>query len=52
MKKQKSTNIPKRGLKVLERTALASAYAGANSFCIFLFHNPKKPEALKKLKKF
>lgn len=52
MKKQKNANIPNRGLKVLERTALASAYVGANSACGFIFHNPKKPEALKKLKKF
>ena len=52
MKTQKNPNASNRGLKVLERAALASASAGANSFCFWLFHDPKKPEALKKLKKF
>lgn len=42
----------KLSLKVLERTALASASAGANSLCMWFFHDPKKPEALKNLKKF
>lgn len=52
MKTQKLSNTPKLGLKLLERVALASAHAGANSACTFLYHNPKKPEALKELKKF
>lgn len=52
MKTKKTSNAHSRGLKVLERTALASASAGANSACMFIFHNPKKPEALNKLKKF
>lgn len=52
MKTQKNTNTCSRSLKVLERAALASATAGANSFCMFIFHDPKKPEALNKLKKF
>lgn len=52
MKAQKNPNTPNRGLKVLERAALASAYAGANSRCMFIYHDPKKPETLKELKKF
>lgn len=52
MKTRELFNTPKLGLKLLERAALASAYAGANSGCTFLYHNPKKPEALKALKKF
>lgn len=52
MKTQKPSNTPKIGLKLLERLAIASAHAGANSACTFLYHDPKKPEALKELKKF
>ena len=52
MKTQKLTNNTKFGLKMLERAALLSAHAGANSACTFLYHNPKKPDALKSLKKF
>lgn len=52
MKTQKNPNTCNRGLKVLERAALASASAGANSLCMFIFHNPKKPDALNQLKKF
>lgn len=52
MKMQKNSNTPSRGLQVLGHVALTSAYAGANSACAFIFHNPEKPEALKKLKKF
>lgn len=52
MNELKNPNSPNHGLKLLERAALASAHAGANSFCVWLFHNPKKPEALNKLKKF
>lgn len=50
MKTQKSSTI-KFGLKMLERAALISAHAGANSACTYIYHDPKKPEALKKLKK-
>ena len=49
---QKLSNTTKFGLKMLERAALISAHAGANSACTFLYHDPKKPEALKALKKF
>lgn len=52
MKTQKKANTCNRSLKVLERAALASATAGANSFCMFIFHDPQKPEALNRLKKF
>lgn len=52
MKVQKNTSTNNRCLKLLERTALASASAGANSFCCWILHNPQKPDALKKLKKF
>ena len=52
MKTQKLSNTTKFGLKMLERAALISAHAGANSACTFLYHDPKKPEALKALKKF
>lgn len=52
MKAKKNSNTLNRGLQVLERAALTSAYAGANSSCAFIFHDPEKPEALKKLKRF
>lgn len=52
MKEQNHSKTPNRSLKVLERAALASAYAGANSLCMWFFHDPKKPEALSQLKKF
>ena len=52
MKTQKLSNTPKLSLKLLERAALASAHAGANSICMFIYHDLKKPEALKELKKF
>ncbi len=38
-------------LKLLGALALYSAFIGANSSCVFCYHNPEKPEALKKLKK-
>lgn len=38
-------------LKMLRILALFSAFVGANSLCVFCYHNPKKPEALKKLRK-
>lgn len=38
-------------LKILGVLALYSAFIGANSSCVFCYHNPEKPEALKKLKK-
>lgn len=52
MKNQKLSTPTRLGLKMLERAALISAHAGANSACAFLYHDPKKPEALKKLKRF
>lgn len=52
MKTQKSSRTPKLGLKLLERAALASAHVGANSSCSYVYHDPKKPDALKALKKF
>lgn len=52
MKMYKNSNTQNRGLKALSHIAMASAHAGANSACAFIFHDPKKPEALKKLKKF
>lgn len=51
MKTQKS-NTTRFGLKILGRAAIISAHAGANSACTFIYHDPRKPEALKKLKKF
>ncbi len=38
-------------LRMLGFLALCSAFIGANSSCVFCYHNPEKPEALKKLKK-
>ncbi len=38
-------------LKMLGVLALFSAFWGANSLCMFCFHNPEKPEALNKLRK-
>lgn len=52
MKTRKLSGAPKLSLKLLERVALASAHAGANSTCSYVYHDPKKPEALKALKKF
>lgn len=52
MKTRKLSNTLRLNLKLLERAALASAHVGANSKCTFLYHDPKKPEALKALKKF
>ena len=49
MKTQKLFSTNKLGLKILERAALISAHAGAT--CSYIYHDPKKPEALKKLKK-
>ncbi len=36
----------------LSRLALTSATAAANSKCAYIFHDPKKPEELKQLRKF
>lgn len=52
MKTKKLSGTTRFSLKILERAALISAHAGANSACTFIYHDPKKPEALKKLKKF
>lgn len=52
MKTRELSTTPKFCLKLLERLAIVSAHAGANSACAFLYHDPKKPEALKELKKF
>ncbi len=52
MKTHKNSGKAKLRLKVLERAALASAYAGANSACAFIYHDAKKPKTLKALKKF
>lgn len=54
MKLQKNSNTPKHsiGLQALGRAALLSATMGANSACAAILHDPKKPEALKKLRKF
>ncbi len=38
-------------LRLLGVLALCSAFIGANSSCVFCYHNPEKPEALKRLKK-
>ena len=54
MKVQENPNTPKKSLalQALARIALTSATVGANSACAYIFHNPKKPESLKQLKKF
>ncbi len=39
------------GLRTLRVLALCAAFIGANSLCIFCYHNPEKPEALNRLKK-
>ena len=51
MKKAKDTSKQSIGLKILGHAALASASMGANSACMFIFHNPEKPAALEKLRK-
>lgn len=52
MKLPQKNTIAKLSLRILSLTALLSAYTGANMACCFLYHDPKKPEALKNLKKF
>lgn len=39
-------------LQALSRIALTSASIGANTRCAYIFHNPKKPDSLKQLKKY
>lgn len=51
MKMPNKNTITKLGLSMLSLTALLSAYAGANTACCFLYHDPKKPAALRNLKK-
>lgn len=51
MKSPKSSSTSNRGLQLLGHIAMASAHAGANSKCVFIFHDPHKPDALKKLRK-
>lgn len=39
-------------LQTLSCMALTVATLTANSRCVYIFHNPKKPDALQELKKF
>lgn len=51
MKMPNKNVITKLGFSLLSLSALISAYAGANMACSYIYHDPQKPEALKKLKK-
>lgn len=53
MKTNKNSSQTKSlALQTLHNMALATATAAANSRCAYIYHNPKKPDGLKQLKKF
>lgn len=39
-------------LQGISNVALNTATMAANSHCAYIFHDPKKPDALKQLRKF
>lgn len=50
----KNSQIQKKSIlcKCMAKTAFAMAYIVANSRCVYIFHQPEKPKAVTKLKKF
>lgn len=47
----KNRNIKLQSAKVLANASLQLGKVSANSSCIYIFHQPKMPDELKKLKK-
>ena len=47
----KNKNIKIQSAKVLANASLQLGKVSANSSCIYIFHQPKMPDELKKLKK-
>lgn len=47
----KNKNIKLQPAKVLANASLQLGKVSANSSCIYIFHQPKMPDELKKLKK-
>ena len=47
----KNKNIKLQSAKVLANASLQLGKVSANSSCIYIFHQPKMPDELKKLKK-
>lgn len=48
----KSKNSTTRSAKVLANVSLKLGKMSADSACCYIFHQPKMPEALKKMKKY
>ena len=48
----KSKNVKVQSAKMLANTSLKLGKMSADSACCYIFHQPKMPEALKKMKKF
>ena len=47
----KSKNLKNQPAKVLENLSLKLGKMSADSACCYIYHQPKMPEALKKMKK-
>ena len=47
MKRMKSCNPA----KVMAKAAMACSKMSANSRCVFIYHQPKMPDSMRKLKK-
>ena len=48
----KSKNVKVQSAKMLADASLKLGKISADSACCYIFHQPKMPEALKKMKKF
>lgn len=46
-----SKNVKKQSAKALANVSLKLGKMSADSACCYIFHRPKMPEALKKMKK-
>ena len=44
--------LKKTTIDSIKGAAVVASTASANTKCMFIFHQPKKPEQLKKLRKF
>nr|WP_304972641.1 cyclic lactone autoinducer peptide [uncultured Schaedlerella sp.] len=47
-----SKNLKKQSAKMLANVSLALGKASANSRCCYIYHQPKMPDELKKMRKF
>ncbi|MCI8748076.1 MAG: cyclic lactone autoinducer peptide [Lachnospiraceae bacterium] len=47
----KSTNVKNKSAKALANVSLKLGKISADSACCYIYHQPKMPEALKKMKK-